>query len=347
MKLTIPLLLLLASFTGPSAIGAEPEKEFIATFGDDGTMELDGEPYRDRGPVSTYLLAEVEKTVPSPDDTVVLFLRPVVFHQPKKDNVSQFDTVAVEGVARPFAYDPSWKMYNAEGIPTDDPMEAFRVLMPAPTEGDARAFDAVWKECEGSFTGNFNGLPCTNRRFLSDDYAAYLKANLIQCVDAAMASVKGLVKLGETKVKKLHLIHNGTNGDDNHSPRSLHKAGRAIDIKVMRVTSNLGNTRDFVFQIASSKPKSAERNFYWGFRKCWHAKQVKRRCPEKNDPGGIGTIGWEDRKHQHHLHVSMPFCPNNRNWFITDDKYDRGGPVKKAAGKRMPASKKKADTKKQ
>jgi hypothetical protein len=118
---------------------------------------------------------------------------------------------------------------------------------------------------------------------------------------------------------------------------SLHAAGRAVDIQAMTVTTGKGVVRKFAFEIASKNPRSMERGFYFGFRRCWHTKQVKRRCPPKDNPGGIGTIGWEDPRHQHHLHTSMPFCPNNRGHFITENKYLRQG---KTPG-RMPADVKK------
>ncbi len=328
-KLSMSLTLAFSLFAAPAAFAEE--EEFYFGFDDQGKVEIDGEPFKERGPVTTFLFTEVEKSLPSPDGNVILYLKPTEFRQPNKKNVAMVDAIQVTGDAKPFAHDSAWKMFDAEGQPTDDPRVAFRVLMPAPTEGDAMAFDTVWKECEGNITGNFNGYPCSNRRGLADDYAAYLKVNLLECIDA------GLAKVGGGKSSKVHLVHNGTVADSNHSSKSLHAAGRAIDVNIARVTTRGGGVRDFVFSKASRNSGGVERQFYTGLRQCWHQKQVKRRCPLKQSSGGTGTIGWEDRRHQHHLHISMPFCPNNRGHFITEDSYIREG-MKQG---RVPASKKK------
>lgn len=306
---------------------------YLGFDAESGALDINGEPFQARGPAVNFLYSEVEKIQPAPGDGAILYLRPLELRQAGK----QDSAVKVSGDAKPFAYDLEWKLFDSDGEPTDDPFEASHVLMRAPTEGDARSFSVVWKECEGNLTGNHVGYECTNRRFLSDDYAAYLRAHLFQCVGAGLARVGDLKRAGDTKAAKVHLLHNGTLGDDRHSTQSLHAAGRAVDIKTMTVTTTKGVVRKFVFETASKKPRSMERAFYFGFRRCWHTKMVKRRCPAKDDPGGIGTIGWEDERHQHHLHTSMPFCPNNRGYFITDAEYIRQG---KAPG-RVPASAKK------
>jgi hypothetical protein len=335
-------LLLTLAFTLPAAPNAFAEDEsddesFTEDAGDvslefeqGGDLKIDGQSFKERGPVTTFLYAEVEKSVPAPGGDMVLYLKPMEFRQPNRKNVSAMEAVKVDGDVKPFVYTPEWKMYDANGRHTDDPNRAFRVLIPAPTEGDALTFDVKWNECEGSITGNFNGYSCSKNRFLSDDFAAYLKANLFDCVQA------GLDRVGGGALTKVHVLHNGTAGDGKHSKKSLHAAGRAVDIKVLRVTG-IQQRKDFSFEKSTKSPKGVERRFYLGFRQCWHNKQEKRRCPPKKDIGGTGTIGWEDSRHQHHLHVSMPYCPNNKGWFITDDDYIRAG---KKAG-RMPASKKK------
>jgi len=333
MKLTpnLTALTLALSITS-TAFGLEEGAEVDVGFEENGKIEVDGETFKERGPVTTYLYAEVEKSIPSPDGDVILYLRPTEFRQPNQKDVTIVDAIKLTGEAKPFAHNQNtdWKMYDAEGQPTDDPSFAFRVLMPSPTEGDARAFDVKWNECEGNMTGNFNGYGCSKKRFLSDDYTAYLRANLFQCVNA------GLDRIGGGSASKVHLVHNGTAGDTNHSSKSLHGAGRAVDVQIMRVTS-ANQKRDFVFKNATNNPSGTERKFYLGFRACWHAKQEKRQCKRKRDPGGTGTIGWEDSRHHHHLHISMPFCPNNKGHFITDEEFIRAAKTKN----RVPASKKK------
>lgn len=320
MKLTLALTLALLA---TSPVRAEEEFDFAVDAA--GKVEVDGEAFKPRGPVTTFLFAEVEKTMPGMEGQTIMYLKPVEFRQPNKKDVTLVDAIKVDGDAKPFSHSLEWKMYDAEGQPTDDPRQAFRVLMPSPTEGDAMAFDVVWKECEGNVTGNFNGYACSNRRGLADDYAAYIKVNMLTCVNAGLrgAGVGG-------KAVKVHLVHNGTVADQNHSSRSLHAAGRAIDVKTMRVSLQDGGTQEFVFHNAS-KGARRERSFYQAFRSCWRDLQDKRRCP-RTSYGYTGTIGWEDRRHQHHLHTSMPFCPNTRGWFVTE-----GDDLQKS--ERMPSSK--------
>ncbi len=321
MRLTLTLMFALLTFSP-----AHAEEEFDFSVDAEGKVEVDGEAFKPRGPVTTWLFAEVEKTLPGMEGQTIVYLKPIEFRQPNKKNVAAVESVKVDGDAKPFSHSLDWQMYDAEGQPTDDPRQAFRVLMPAPTEGDAMAFDVVWRECEGNVTGNYNGYGCSNRRGLADDYAAYIKVNMLPCVTAGLRSAG----VGGTATK-VHLVHNGTVADQNHSSRSLHAAGRAIDVKTMRITATSGN-HEFVFEKASRNSKGRERKFFQGFRSCWHSLQMKRRCPSRND-GPTGTIGWEDRRHQHHMHTSLPFCPNRRGWYITEGE-DLAG-----AKTRVPASK--------
>lgn len=321
---TLALLSLLLLAASP----ARAEEEFDFSIDAAGKVEVDGEAFKPRGPVHTWLYAEVEKSLPGMDGQVIVYLKPLEFRQPSKDNVLMVDAIKVEGDAKPFSHSLDWKMYDAEGQPTDDPQQAFRVLMPAPTEGDAMAFDVTWRECEGNVTGNFNGYACSNKRGLQDDYAAFIKVKMLPCVDA------GLRAAGASgKSVKVHLVHNGTVADSNHSSRSLHAAGRAIDVKNMRVSLADGGSKEYVFEKACRNSSSIERKFFYAFRACWRDVHKGRGCPNISS-GYVGTIGCEDGRHQHHLHTSMPFCPN-KGYFVTE-----GEDLNKK--ERMPSSKKKA-----
>jgi len=286
-------------------------ENFTIGFHSSGKIEINGAPYKKSQSAGSFLYSDVEKTIPSPGGGTILYLRPLEFRQPDPKQKNAVSATKVSGESKPFTHAPDWKMFDAEGQPTLDPALAFRVLMPSPIEGDGTVFDAKWNECEGTMTGNFTGYACSRNRFLSDEYAAYLSANILKCVN------EGLARVGGGEATAVHLVHNGTAGDAAHSPRSLHTAGRAVDVQVMNVTVNHRQLRSFGFGRASLDANSRERSFYLGFRGCWHRKQEKRGCPRKESSGGTGTIGWEDRRHQHHLHVSMPFCPNTGGYFIT------------------------------
>lgn len=106
--------------------------------------------------------------------------------------------------------------------------------------------------------------------------------------------------------------HKGIMGDARHQQtRSLHNVGRAIDISTIVVN---GQRMDFAK--ASQQKKSGqmgkEYKFFVAFRDCWsqEARTANSRCKGRraNRAGYFGSIGWEDRKHQNHLHVSLPIC---------------------------------------
>jgi hypothetical protein len=129
---------------------------------------------------------------------------------------------------------------------------------------------------------------------------------------------------------KVHIEHDGTAPDPRHSERSLHTFGRAVDVMVVTTTDAKGVRRQFDFQKTNpdrvvspscSPARSAECRFFEGFRACWHELHVARRCPARQD-GPLGTLGWEDKAHiAHHLHTSLPFCPDNKGNAITLYQY--------------------------
>lgn len=178
----------------------------------------------------------------------------------------------------------------------------------------------VWNECDEGLSGNYLDLPCSTKRFLSDDYAVFLKKNFLSCVNAGLAKARGGV------AKRVHILHDGTTADGRHDPNSLHVVGRAVDIRRVDATLENGQVRSFDFTQTNRDRKVSARclaedkslcAFYEGFRGCWHKLHVMRRCPF-NQESPIGTLGWEEAGHVgHHLHTSLPFCPNNKGFKLT------------------------------
>lgn len=281
---------------------------------EDGTLQLQGEEVL-LGPASQttrFLVADVKGLSSLPDGGILFQLQPVESRAfPVLGGPAE--VVPLSGKARVLRYLDNWVLFDAKGTMTSDPQAAVRALLPYPVDSNPAFFLAAWNECEGDTTGNYVGLPCSRNRGLAEDYLAFLKVHLFSCVNAGLASSGG------GRATHVHIVHDGTTADQNHSRRSLHAAGRAIDVMVMRVTTGKGQgPKSFDFRVTSSQPGSSSRKFYEGFRACWNRLHVARRCPPLASGNPLGTIGWEDSRHRsHHLHTSMPFCPNPKGYMET------------------------------
>jgi hypothetical protein len=226
------------------------------------------------------------------------------------------------GEARIYEPNASWKLFDAEGQITEDPRFALRVIMPLPMRQDGTV-DASWDECAGPISGNYSGEDCSKTRGLSDDFVAYLKQHYLASVNIALKAA------GLEPAISVHIEHDGTVADARHKGGSLHHAGRAIDQKVVTTTDAGGNKHSFDFtqtnpshKLSRSCAPAGSQNclFFEAFRAEWARLQTARKCRHAED-GPTGTIGWENRAHiAHHLHTSMPFCPNSKGWFITKGK---------------------------
>lgn len=159
-----------------------------------------------------------------------------------------------------------------------------------------------WYECTDQVTGNYRNYNCAKRRQVASILKDFMDEHMTACVNESLRANN----MGE--LQDLHLIHVGVLGDPRHSPRSLHAQNRAIDIHTMRITLTDGTKRDMVFG------NSANRSFFTQFRQCWgKAIASHNDCPLYNGQAGLtGSIGWEDRNHQNHMHTSVPYCVNGR-----------------------------------
>jgi hypothetical protein len=248
--------------------------------------------------------------------------------------------------------DESWKFFeNEKSIDADhklnlsfpmsieqlDSLKGKIVIFPISENSTADRISISWNECDGAgaVTGNYaegsKDYPCSQRRFLDDDYAAYLRDHMLDCVSAGTKSA------GLGAARKVQIAHDGTEGDAAHKRTpSLHNAGRAIDIQRMIVTTTSGTQKVFDFRQTNTShvlsgtcapAGSPNCKYYETFRQCWHNLMKARACPGNANPARrwIGTLGWEDKKHiAHHLHTSLPFCPRKGNYWTTafDDESD-------------------------
>lgn len=183
------------------------------------------------------------------------------------------------------------------------PEEERRYYEEARQKGDFSIFDfrfdqTHWRECTDIVTGNYNGIGCANRRGMAVILKDFMDTYMEACVDEALSSN------GMGNLDQLHIIHDGILGDRRHSPRSLHAENRAIDIRAFRVTLNDGRVKTLNFRDRKN------RDFYRAFRRCWgKVVNTHNGCPPYG--GNIertGSIGWEDRNHQNHMHTSVPYC---------------------------------------
>lgn len=134
------------------------------------------------------------------------------------------------------------------------------------------------------------GFPLFLQRFM-DDY-------MPSCAQAGLDAING----GE--LDQLHVVHDGILGDRNHSPRSLHAENRAIDVHSFIIKKYDGTEKEYIFG------NTANRKFFQAFRECWgEAVHVNNGCPYYNGERSLtGSIGWENKDHQHHMHTSVPYC---------------------------------------
>ncbi|MEC7277178.1 MAG: hypothetical protein VXV96_12740 [Bdellovibrionota bacterium] len=154
-----------------------------------------------------------------------------------------------------------------------------------------------WNECANRVvTGNYLNYRCTRQRNVSNILFNFMMENFDRCVDKAADSI-GL------QMRDFHIVHKGIFGDANHSPRSLHTPGRAIDIADIVVTTNSK-------KVKINFRSDGRGTFYKTFRQCWGQAVIsKNNCPAyKGQSGLTGSIGKENKNHQRHLHVSVPYC---------------------------------------
>ncbi|MGE0528505.1 MAG: hypothetical protein AB7G93_17295 [Bdellovibrionales bacterium] len=179
-------------------------------------------------------------------------------------------------------------------VPRSDANPLFEIFLNFP--------QTHWNECEDAVTGNYVDYACARRRMISVILNKYLQGSLISCVDA------GLKAQGGGTAEAIHIIHAGITADTNHSSQSLHSVNRAIDIKVIQAQLKSGEVRQFTYSKVGNRP------FYQALRNCW-GKVVRtgNSCPfYRGDAGLTGSIGWENRAHGFHMHLSLPYCMNGR-----------------------------------
>lgn len=162
-----------------------------------------------------------------------------------------------------------------------------------------------WDECSEAITGSYLDFACTKRRQISVILKTYMADHIYNCVDESLAA-SGKAGLS---AEEIHITHVGITGDRNHSPRSLHAENRAIDIKDLRLKLSDGSLQQYTYSKLGNRP------FYTALRKCWgRTVSTLNKCPlYRGDVMLTASIGWENRNHGQHMHLSLPYCINNRH----------------------------------
>lgn len=135
----------------------------------------------------------------------------------------------------------------------------------------------------------------------------FVNRNMENCIGQAWdAHVASRPELANIPKGSIRIYHEGCMGDHNHQGTpSWHNQGLAWDVAGIEVGGQ-----------AIWYTDGENRAFFDAFRTCW-GENVKAFSPTcSGDLGGrrgpkkpAGTIGKEDKKHQNHLHLSLP-CKN-------------------------------------
>jgi hypothetical protein len=297
---------------------ATTPETFTIDFDSKGHVKADGQPIsvRTGKTAPVMMLAEVMSTM-DVGQGLSFKLKPLESRSRSADG--KLEKKQLPGTVISVLYEGDWGLIDKNDEPTDEVKSAVKVILPFPEKSDLQKIVVSWNECDGPVSGNYTGYPCSRGRGMADVFYAFLRDNILGCATGGLAGVGGGI------ASSIHIVHDGTTADSAHNRKSLHAAGRAVDIQSVSIATDKGERR-FDFRITSSQPGSQDRRFYESFRQCWHKIQMSRGCPRRSSGNPVGTIGWEDRRHKgHHLHTSMPFCPNTNHWFETsfgDDDED-------------------------
>jgi hypothetical protein len=117
------------------------------------------------------------------------------------------------------------------------------------------------------------------------------------------------------------MFHDGVTGDARHRNKggSLHNIERAVDLVKFYVRAANNELYAYSYPNAVKARGSKDGKFFLEFRKCYQSKHIARdaRCKmNKAKSGGyVASLGWEDKNHQKHLHISYPFCGGKKGYF--------------------------------
>lgn len=174
--------------------------------------------------------------------------------------------------------------------------------------------EGTWRECDDrNYVGNYTGYRCFRRgRSISKYFKSFLDKHLLNCIN------ESLRKIDQPRVSRVGIKHAGISGDQRHrrAGGSYHNIDRAIDVKEFYFPSTKLSTMNYRKAVVSKSSK--ERKFFEQFRSCYQRKNIERssKCKiNKKTHGYVASIGWEDKNHRQHIHVSYPFCGGKKGYY--------------------------------
>jgi len=220
-----------------------------------------------------------------------------------------------------YAVESDMVFLRSDGVTVTTLENASFVIIPEFKSSDLESLVKIsWDECNDShFRGHYDDgkrkLNCSGRRLMHNGFRDFIADNLLDCVNNSLESVDRYAS------PDLYLIHKGTAADKLHKSGSMHQQGKALDISIVRVTGSSGKTYDINYEKSVQNRSSWEHKFYKKLRVCWGKAQLERSpsCKMNNmyynrlrDIPYYGSIGWEDKRHKKHLHISMPPCGQHK-----------------------------------
>ncbi len=147
------------------------------------------------------------------------------------------------------------------------------------------------------------GPACDKALAMNRHYVEFANKHLQACAqqsaDRAFGHGQILTNGGDNAV-----YHHGCVGDSRHQKTgSWHNEGLAWDVTAIKIGGK-------VLKYSDARRDRKVGSFYQHLRKCWGEKVAAngKSCRQSGKKKGIpaGTIGYEDRRHRHHLHLSLP-----------------------------------------
>lgn len=158
------------------------------------------------------------------------------------------------------------------------------------------------------------GPACDRNLTMNRHYADFANKHLESCAQTAADRAYGVGKISSVDGDNA-IYHHGCMGDANHQHTgSWHNEGLAWDVTAIKLGGK-------VLKYSDARKDRKVASFYEHFRKCWGERVAAngKSCRKSGKRGRpAGTIGNEDKRHKHHLHLSLPCkaLSNGRATFV-------------------------------
>lgn len=159
------------------------------------------------------------------------------------------------------------------------------------------------------------GPACDRNLTMNRHYVEFANKHLESCAQTAADRAYGVGRISALDGDNA-VYHHGCMGDSKHQHTgSWHNEGMAWDVTAIKLGGK-------VLKYSDARRDRKVGSFYQHFRKCWGERVAAngKSCRKSGKKKGIpaGTIGNEDKRHKHHLHLSLPCkaLSNGRATFV-------------------------------